>query len=156
MKEELEKKRKISVATKRKKVLELIRKLESRQEFPPLLGPLINKSFAEPLHNANNAWQYLHKKILEFAISKTNLPEFCTDYSILPVDSPFRKYLSALKLDVKATRLRKKVITWCQNVRAKTFDYRFTGKERKLLWTSPISCTLSTPFHVLMTQMKLN
>jgi hypothetical protein len=72
MKEELSQK-KLSVATKRKKVLGLIKGFKSRQEFPPLLGPLINKAYAEPLHNANNAWQYLHKKILEFAKKSSNL-----------------------------------------------------------------------------------
>ena len=56
--------KKLSVATKRKKVLESIKALKSRQEFPPLLGPLIDKAYAEPLHNANNSWQFLHKKIL--------------------------------------------------------------------------------------------
>ena len=68
MKEELNQK-KLSVATKRKKVLELIKTLESRQEFPPLLGPLIDKAYAEPLHNAINAWPYLHKK---FALTICN------------------------------------------------------------------------------------
>ena len=103
MKEELSQK-KLSVATKRKKVLELIKTLESRQEFPPLLGPLIDKAYAEPLHNANNAWQYLHKKILGFAIAKSNLPSSCTNVSVLSVDLPFRRYLLALKVEVKASQ----------------------------------------------------
>ena len=132
MKKELDQK-KLSVATKRKKVLELIKALESRQEFPPFLGPLIDKAYAEPLHIANNAWQYLHKKILGFAIAKSNLPSSCTEVSVLSVDSPFRKYLLALKVEVKASRLRKKVLAWFRNGRAKSFDYRFTGKESKLL-----------------------
>ena len=132
LKKEFEQK-KLSVATKRTKVLESIKSLKSRQEFPPLLGPLIDKAYAEPLHNANNAWQFLHKKILEFAIAKSNLPSCCADVSALSVDSPFRKYLLALKFEVKASRLRKKVLTWFRNGRAKSFDYRFTGKESKLL-----------------------
>ena len=85
------------------------------------------------MHNANDAWQFLHKKILEFAIAKSNLPLSCTDVSALSVDSPFRKYLLALKGEVKASRLRKKVLTWFRNGRAKSFYYRFTGKESKLL-----------------------
>ena len=131
LKKDLE--QKLSVATKRKKVLESIKALKSRQEFPPLLGPLIDKAYAKPLHNANNAWQFLHKKILEFAIAKSNLPSSCTDVCALSVDSPFRKYLLALEVEVKASRLRKKVLTWFRNGRAKSFDYRFTGKESKLL-----------------------
>ena len=132
LKKELEQK-KLSVATKQKKVLESIKSLKSRQEFPPLLGPLIDKAYAEPLHNANNACQFLHKKILEFAIAKSNLPSCCVDVSALSVDSPFRKYLLALKFEVKASRLRKKVLTWFRNGRTKSFDYRFNGKESKLL-----------------------
>ena len=43
LKKDLEQK-KLSVDTKRKKVLESIKALKSRQEFPPLLGPVIDKA----------------------------------------------------------------------------------------------------------------
>jgi chorismate mutase len=47
-------------STKRSKVLNYIRSLNSRQEHVPVLGHLVEHIFAEPLHNTNNAWQQLH------------------------------------------------------------------------------------------------
>ena len=43
----------------RTKVTEFIAEKKSRQEFEPILGPVIDKGFAEPLHLANNNWQFL-------------------------------------------------------------------------------------------------
>ena len=48
----------ISDKRKRSKVTEFIAKSKSRQEFVPLVGPLIDKAHVEPLHLKNNAWQY--------------------------------------------------------------------------------------------------
>lgn len=132
MKEGLSKK-KLSVATVRKKTLEFIKGQGSRQEFEPLIGPLVDKAYAEPLHNSNNAWQFLHLKLLEVAIAKSEIPTSCVNPSVLPIHSPIRKYLDVLKDDVKATRLRKKLLTWFKSGRAKKFDYRFTGRDSRLL-----------------------
>lgn len=41
-------------STKRTKVLDFIRNQNFRQEFEPLIGPMINAGYAEPLHNGNN------------------------------------------------------------------------------------------------------
>ena len=42
----------------RNKVLDHMKtKLKCRQEFKPELGQLVDKAYAEPLHNSNNAWQ---------------------------------------------------------------------------------------------------
>lgn len=41
-------------STKRTKVLDFIRNQNFRQEFEPLIGPMINAGYAEPLHNSNN------------------------------------------------------------------------------------------------------
>ena len=120
-------KKKLSVATVRKKTLEFIKDQGSRQEFEPLIGALVDKAYAEPLHNSNNAWQFLHGKLLKVAIAKSDIPSSCVELSVLPVHSPIRKYLNVLKGDVKATRLRKKLLTWFKSGRAKKFDYRFTG-----------------------------
>ena len=83
-------KTKLFVSTKRNKVLQKIRELGSRQEFEPILGKLVDKAYAEPLHNSNNAWQYMHGKLLQEAIVKSNVPPSCNDFSVLPQDSPFR------------------------------------------------------------------
>ena len=132
MKEGLSKK-KLSVATVRKKTLEFIKEQGSRQEFEPLIGRLVDKAYAEPLHNSNNAWQFLHLKLLEVAFAKSEIPASCVNPSVLPIHSPIRKYLDVLKDDVKATRLRKKLLTWFKSGRAKKFDYRFTGRDSRLL-----------------------
>ena len=42
----------------------------SRQEKEPILGRLVDLGMAEPLHNANNAWAYMHCQILEIALSQ--------------------------------------------------------------------------------------
>ena len=126
-------KKKLSVATVRKKTLEFIKEQGSRQEFEPLVGALVDKAYAEPLHNSNNAWQFLHGKLLEVAITKSNIPSSCVDLSVLPVHFPIRKYVNVLNGEVKATRLRKKLVTWFKSGRAKKFDYRFTGRDSRLL-----------------------
>lgn len=126
-KEELSLK-KLSNTTMHNKVSNAIRDLGSRQEFEPVLGRLIDKAYAEPLHNSNNAWQ-----LLQQAVVKSNIPTSCTDVSSLSLDSPFRKFLFALKDDVKASRLYKKVLIWFKSGRTKKFEYHFTGKDARLL-----------------------
>ena len=126
-------KKKLSVASVRKKTLEFIKGQGSRQEFEPLIGDLVDKAYAEPLHNSNNAWQFMHGKLLEVAIAKSDIPPSCVDLSVLPVHSPIRKYLDVLKGEVKATRLRKKLMAWFKSGRAKKFDYRVTGRDSRLL-----------------------
>ena len=124
---------KLSHTTRRNKVLDKIRSLGSRQEFEPVLGKLVDKAYAEPLHNSNNAWQYMHRKLLQEAVVKSNIPVSCTNVADLPIDAPFRKFLLALKGDVKALRLYKKVLNWFKSGRSKKFDYRFTGKDSRLI-----------------------
>ena len=150
-------KTKLSVSTKRNKVLQKIRELGSRQEFEPILGKLVDKAYAEPLHNSNNAWQYMHGKLLQEAIVKSNVPPSCNDFSVLPQDSPFRKFLVAMKQDVKASRLYKKVLKWFKGGRQQRFDYRFTGKDSRLLSHNFMSLvhSLSMPGDSLQAQLRL-
>ena len=63
----------LAESTKRTKLLDYIRSLNSRQETTPLLGPLVDKIFAEPLHNSNNACQQLHEFMLVHANDKSKL-----------------------------------------------------------------------------------
>lgn len=129
--EQLEKK-KCSQVTKRNNLLAYIREQKSRQESQPQLGKLIDLGLAEPLHNANNAWGYLHSLMLEIALSKSKIVTSCSDIDSLPVDSPFVHYLVTLKEKLKVTRLVKKVKCWFSEGRKKSFAYRFTGKETKV------------------------
>ena len=120
-------------STKRTKVLDFIRGKESRQEFEPLIGPYVDLGLAEPLHNANNAWQFIHSTILSLSLEKSNIPSSCKDVNDVPENSSFAKYLSILKTEVKAGRLMKKVTKWFNSGRKNSFDYRFTGKQSKKL-----------------------
>ena len=131
MREQLEKK-KCSQVTKRNNLLTYIREQKSRQESQPLLGKLIDLGLAEPLHNANNAWGYLHSLMLEIALSKLKIVTSCNDINSLPVDSSFVHYLVTLKEKLKVTRLVKKVKCWFSEGRKKSFAYRFTGMETKV------------------------
>lgn len=117
-------------STKRNKLLDHIRNQKSRQEYLPILGKLVDAIYAEPLHNANNAWQQLNVLILEHAIAKSNIPKSCTNPSELP-DCQFISYLSALK-QMNAKRLYKKVKKWFSQGQKGSLSYRFTGKETKI------------------------
>lgn len=69
----------LAESTKRSKVLNYIQSLDSRQEYVPVLKELVDKIYAEPLHNANNGWQQLHALILCHANDKSGISSTCTD-----------------------------------------------------------------------------
>ncbi|KAK2567896.1 hypothetical protein P5673_007786 [Acropora cervicornis] len=120
----------LAESTKRTKLLDDIRSLNSQQETTPLLGPLVDKIFAEPLHNSNNACQQLHELMLFHANDKRKRAPNCTN----PIrDAPgcaLASHLSTLK-EIRASRLYKKVKKWCSQGRKGSLSYRFTGKETK-------------------------
>ena len=72
----------LSATTQRNRLVLFIRSQGSRQEYEPLLGKLIDCAYAEPLHNSNNAWQYLHNIMLEIALEKSKLPPGFTNLEI--------------------------------------------------------------------------
>ena len=132
-KKSLEKK-KISMKTKRSKVTEFIAGKKSRQEFPPLLGELIDNAHVEPLHLKNNAWQYFFKTLLKEALGKSELLRAISTFADVPTSSVFYKVIHSLQYEVKAKRLAKKVKKWFDETQGKQADlqYRFTGKESRL------------------------
>ena len=103
----------------------------TRQEFEPILGPLIDEAYAEPLHNTNNAFQHFHAQLLREAERKSNFPGNIK-LGELPKDCIIRKFTYTFR-SIEATRLFKKVRKWVNSGRKGSFDYRFTGKESKLL-----------------------
>ena len=107
-KKSLERK-KISKKTKRSKVTEFISGKKSRQEFPPLLGELIDNAHVEPLHLKNNAWQYFFKTLLKEALGKSGLLPAISTFADVPTSSVFSKVIHSLQYEVKAKRLAKKV-----------------------------------------------
>lgn len=121
----------VSSKTRRKNLLNFIKEQGSRQEYEPVLGKLIDCGFAEPLHNSNNAWGYLHNLMLEIALSKSNITPSCKEIDQLPANSTLVVYLTILKETVRVSRLVKKIKTWFGEGRKTSFAYRFTGKETK-------------------------
>ena len=125
-------KTKLSADTQRNRLSLFIREQGSRQEYEPLLGKLVDSAYAEPLHNSNNAWQYLHNIMLEIVLEKSELPPGFTNLDNLPENCLFLVYLRTLKDTLKLTRLVKKLIRWFKNGRKNAFSYRFTRKETKV------------------------
>ena len=121
----------LAPSTKRSKLTQFIKDQKSRQECEPIIAHLVDFAFAEPLHNSNNAWQYIHSILLEEAISRSNIPVTGVDLSTLPDETPLKKFVLSIKNDVGASRLYKKIKKWLKEGRKKKFEYRFTGKETK-------------------------
>ena len=105
-------------------------KLEGRrQKFKPILGPLIDKAYAEPLPNTNNAFQHIYAHLLRDAEKKSDFP------SNIKLGEPHKdciiRIVTYTLRSIKATHFFKKVRK-CVNSGCKgSFDYRFTGKESK-------------------------
>lgn len=124
----------ISEKHKRSKVTEYIARQKSRQEFPPLIGKLVDKAHVEPLHLKNNAWAYFFKVMLNEAVAKSNIPLACKTFSEVPKDCCFAGIVNALKYEVKMGRLARKVSKWFNETQGLKGDmqYRFTGKESRM------------------------
>lgn len=120
----------LAPSTKRSKLTQFIKDQNSRQECKPIIGHLVEFAFAEPLHNSNNAWQYIHSLLLEEAVSRSRIPVGGCDISTLPDEAPLKKFALSVK-NVGASRLYKKINKWVKEGRKKKFEYRFTGKETK-------------------------
>jgi len=119
----------------RSKVTEFIAHKKSHQEFVPSIGKLIDLAHVEPLHIKNNAWQYFFKGVLKEAVGKCNLPDSCKKFADIPNDSIVSRAVTALKFEVKAKCLARKVKKWYDETQGKGQDlqYRFTGKDSRLL-----------------------
>ena len=118
-KEELEK-RSYAESAKRNK-LSFIKSNSSRQEYEPILGQLVDKLYAEPLNNGNNAWQQLHEAMLSHSISNSNIPTACNNPSKLP-ECPCSFHLATLK-EMGTTRLHKRVKKWFAKGRNESLSY---------------------------------
>ena len=120
-------------ATKREKITSFIAQQKSRQEFLPLVGKVIERAKAEPLHLKNNAWQQWNMSVLKYSLSRSNLGNCQTVFDVSP-NSCFGKYYHCIRFIVKASRLAKKIRKWFADdkMRDKDLQYRFTGKESRL------------------------
>ena len=101
----------IKPSSLRNKITTFIAKKGSQSEFPPLLGKVIDRVKAGPLHLKNNAWQQWHALILKYAVARSDVGG-CESACDTPASSCFRQYYEALECVLKATRLAKKVRKW--------------------------------------------
>ncbi|CAB4011121.1 Hypothetical predicted protein, partial [Paramuricea clavata] len=108
-------KQNIAEITKRSKVTNFIAGKRSRQEFKPLLGPMVDRIHIDPLHLKNNACALAHRLLLQE----------------VPSTSPFHKYIDAMRTKCNLRRLANKIIRWFNENRDSKFDYRFTGKDSR-------------------------
>ena len=124
----------VTSKTNRNKVTTFIANQKSRQEFIPLVGDLISKAHIEPLHLKNNACALAHRFLLKIAISWSNLSTCISNFSQVPPQSLFFKYVDSLKSQCGLNRLAKRIIRWFNGTGAngKDFDYRFTGKDSRM------------------------
>lgn len=90
-------KSKSSESKKRSKTTSFIAKKQSRQEFSPRIGKLINKAHIEPLHVENNSFVVMFKHILPFSIERSELSQSSNKFSKVSSLSPFAKLISNLK-----------------------------------------------------------
>ena len=102
----------LSAKVKRSKVTEFIARQRSRQESLLLVGKLIDKAHVEPLHLKNNAWGYFFKVLSKEALAKSNIPATCKTFAEVAQAACLGRLVNALKCEVKAGRLAKKVRKW--------------------------------------------
>ena len=98
------------------------------------MGKLIDEAHVEPLPLKNNAWGYFFKVLLKEAVAKSYIPSTCKTFAEVQKDTSLGRLVTALKCEVKAGCLAKKVCKWFDETQGKQGDlqYRFTGKESRL------------------------
>ena len=117
----------------------------SRQEFAPLVGKLIDCAHVDPLHLKNNARALAHRYLLNEVVGISHLPSSIS-FPQVPASFPFGKYAMTLRYKCNLSRLAKQIVRWFIENRGKEFDYRFTGKDSRLflqnfmLLISSVSC----------------
>ena len=99
----------LAPSTKRKKILEEIKRLHTRNELEPILGKLIDKAYVDALHNINNAWQQWNSLFWEYVVQLT--PRITSEYKTvedLSDGTPFKTYVNGIKKKAKARRVYRK------------------------------------------------
>ena len=89
-------------------VTKFIASKHSRQEFEPVLGPVVDKPKCEPLHLGNNCWQVWNKEVMNIALTRTNPDASIATVYQLPFECCFRRYLRAVRNKVKSHKLYKR------------------------------------------------
>jgi hypothetical protein len=108
-------------------------KNNSRQEFKPVVGRLIDQAHVDPLHVKNIACAHTHRLLLHKVIAMSRLGVATKTFSLVPTNSPFKRYILTQR-NCHLTRLANKLTIKFDetNASGKEFDYRFTGKDCRL------------------------
>ena len=70
--------------------------------------------------------------MLETALAKSSITGTCKQINDVPPDSPFSFYITVLKNQLRVGRLVKRIKSWFNEGRKRSFSYRFTGKETRI------------------------
>ena len=119
----------------------------SRQEFAPLVGKLIDCAHVDPLHLKNNARALAHRYLLNEVVGVAHLPSSIS-FPQVPASFPFGKYAMTLRYKCNLSRLAKQIVRWFNENRGKEFDYRFTGKDSRLFLQNFMLLISSVDSHV--------
>ena len=111
------------------------RQLCSRQEFIPLIGKYIDLAKVEPLHSKNNTVKEMFVKLLRVVLHESKIPQVCKSFNTINENSLFVTFIKFVRKDMDCNYLGKKVVAWFNEHNtdsdAKTFAFRFRGKESK-------------------------
>ena len=132
----------LSASTKRIRVTSLIAEKQSREEFFPRIGKLIEKAHVELLHLKNSGCAFLFTPILEFAIEISKLTQNDTEFQMVNTNSPFSRLITSLKTEASLSCIAKKVVRWFDKGKEiqRLFLTDLQGKSRVDFCTN--SCTL--------------
>lgn len=103
--------------TLRNKVCQFIGNLKSRQEYEPILGPLVQNAKADSLHLGNNCWGHWLKKVLTTILANAKVGTNVKSVFQLPEDNPLRKHLKTLRFKLKCKKLYNKFCRWFKEKR---------------------------------------
>ena len=115
-------------STKRKKVLDSMANLGTRQEVLPHIGDYADNKRPDPLHCRNNGVQGWHGDLFTSIMSTHTKGDHGTYISFEKLEQcPLKQYLQIL-LDINANMLYRKVDEWLKANDGKTFSCRFNGE----------------------------
>lgn len=81
-------KKTLAASTLRSKITSFIAQRNSRQEFKPIVGRLIDRAHVDPLHLKNNACALTHRLLLHEVIAMSKLGKQVKSFSLVPSNSP--------------------------------------------------------------------
>ena len=100
------------IQTLRNKAYQFIANLKSRQEYEPILGPLVQNAKCDSLHVGNNCWRHWFKKVFTQVLANAKVGTNVKSVFQLTEDNPLRKHLKTLRFKVKCKKLYNNICRW--------------------------------------------